>query len=178
MVLRCGVAVATGRRSGRLTVRHNDASAELFSSAERDFALFDFRLEGTRGLWCLGNRLLLSRPAWPDGTPGVCQVLPGALKPPLIRANEGPGHVIGATECWRRLITVLQRDWRAAAQHVRQRTFGSKQEVNQGVHVSSRFRRLFVCSVFRVVVCFAEFPASSNIIASQFHLVNKFRKLF
>lgn len=50
MVLRCGVAVATGRRSGRLTVRHNDASAELFSSAERDFALFDFRLEGTRGL--------------------------------------------------------------------------------------------------------------------------------
>jgi hypothetical protein len=96
----------------------------------------------------------------------------------LIRANEGLGHIIGATECRRRLITVLQRDWRAAAHDVRQRTFGSKQEVNQGVHVCSRFRRLFEYSVFRVVVRFAEFPASSNIIASEFHLVNKFRKLF
>lgn len=114
----------------------------------------------------------------PDGTPGVCQVLPGALKPPLVHANIGTGG-IRATECRRRLITVLQRDWRAAAHHVRQRTFGSKQEVIQGVHGRSRFRRLFEY-VFGIsgCVCRREFPASSNIIARLVMLVNNFCRLF
>ncbi len=58
-----GVAVATGRRSGRLTVRHNDASAEFFNSAERDFALFDFRLEVLEDFDAWGIDSLLSRPA-------------------------------------------------------------------------------------------------------------------
>lgn len=131
-----------------------------FSTQPNGTLLFSISASRYSRTLMLGNRLLLFRPALPDGTLGVCQVLPGALKPPLIRAINGMAQgQQRATEygCWRRLITVLLRSLCAGSPCVHRGTFGSIKKVNQGVHVCSRFRRMFVYSVISVFASHAVF---------------------